>query len=818
MDIKKNVRGIGKLETIYSNPNLMFRGAPLGDRQTGDNARAFNQTAPYIAKNRSSENSWTGSSNNDWNNPNNWSLRAVPRNIDDVVIPAGIANYPTIARGAARARNLYIKNGAKLQMNGGELNIRGHLRAEGTFAADGGSINIYNKTDKGLTLSLSNSSYLNNLKIGTANARSWVQLKSRLVVRGDLILEPSSILDNFGHSITVEGNWTDKSGGGFNYGFQSVKIGGTATQNNTSYNLTVPSIPQGYYASQAAGWQAISEKGNFGPKWMFGGSNGEAYLNTQSYIRDRQEYMDNIDAWAITESVPLSAGVTYELEFDYKQEQGMAHQVSVHLGSSILPSKMRQTGTTESIKVDNQWNTYKKQIEVAQSGTYNIGLRSYNRTENGGVSVAYFRNMKLKTISNIPDRFGNANIDIAIAEPPPTTDPPTPPAPPNKKNKKQPSNDQLTIVTDDVRPKGPTDESEPKPSTPSVSYPLEVASGVVFNIIATDGVYDVGNDRLETSAYTPLNDDGPYLAGNRYPIFMLTSEDNQSLLSWNSSDPFWETEVKKAYAKEITPLLGPNSFKVGDSFKLFYEPGTLTWKVYRGNNPVAKFSCPFNATGHEAEEESAPVALDPVFAAKEFNVGDKVCINGETDGEITNKTSDGRIAVGYRYNNGFKISWHHGNELSMGSCNPGMNPNSENVSKPEDSSNEENNSSDEESTKSESSTWQKGDWVCINGEKDGRISKVDDYFGFEVGYKTSNGYGSSWYKDDKLTFGPCEPYSAGKFKVGDKVCIKQSQNGEILELISNSTIVVRWQPFGETSESWFSEQDLTSGSCNPNGN
>jgi len=53
---------------------------------------------------------WTGAQDNNWNNADNWST-GVPGVTTDVIIPAGLANYPTIS-GAARCNKILLQSNA----------------------------------------------------------------------------------------------------------------------------------------------------------------------------------------------------------------------------------------------------------------------------------------------------------------------------------------------------------------------------------------------------------------------------------------------------------------------------------------------------------------------------------------------------------------------------------------------------------------------------------------------------------------------------------------------------------------------------------
>ncbi len=59
-------------------------------------------------------NVWTGSSNTSWTNAANWSKAVTPAVNDDVLIPAGTTNQPTLAGTGGRARSVTVQAGATL--------------------------------------------------------------------------------------------------------------------------------------------------------------------------------------------------------------------------------------------------------------------------------------------------------------------------------------------------------------------------------------------------------------------------------------------------------------------------------------------------------------------------------------------------------------------------------------------------------------------------------------------------------------------------------------------------------------------------------
>lgn len=80
-----------------------------GTRIFDDN---FDSTGATI----SSTFNWSGATDTDWNTTSNWNLGSVPSTTDDVVIPSGLTNYPTISS-AVTVNSITINSGASLIAN-----------------------------------------------------------------------------------------------------------------------------------------------------------------------------------------------------------------------------------------------------------------------------------------------------------------------------------------------------------------------------------------------------------------------------------------------------------------------------------------------------------------------------------------------------------------------------------------------------------------------------------------------------------------------------------------------------------------------------
>jgi hypothetical protein len=69
---------------------------------------------------------WTGATSTDWATASNWSGNAVPTASDDVVIPSGTPNQPTLATAGAVAKSVEVQSGATLTIGSkGVLTING---------------------------------------------------------------------------------------------------------------------------------------------------------------------------------------------------------------------------------------------------------------------------------------------------------------------------------------------------------------------------------------------------------------------------------------------------------------------------------------------------------------------------------------------------------------------------------------------------------------------------------------------------------------------------------------------------------------------
>jgi hypothetical protein len=117
-------------------------------------------------------NVWNGNSNTSWTNAANWSKGVAPTINDDVLIPAGTTNQPTLAGTGGRARSVTVQTGATLTITAaGILLINGSDKQgfynQGTVT-NNGNISIGNTSSTGF-YGIVNAGNFNNGSTGKIN-------------------------------------------------------------------------------------------------------------------------------------------------------------------------------------------------------------------------------------------------------------------------------------------------------------------------------------------------------------------------------------------------------------------------------------------------------------------------------------------------------------------------------------------------------------------------------------------------------------------------------------------------------------------------
>ncbi|MCA9981795.1 MAG: hypothetical protein KDD89_13210, partial [Anaerolineales bacterium] len=341
----------------FSNPNLTHSGAPMGipggtksDCTLGsansntcdaDVHLTFNNTAVNTSRFRPSGITWTGDTNTDWNNANNWEMpegyngnagtvNRVPRQIDNVIIPSGAPRYPTLSSGNAYARELIIETGAQLTMNGGTLTVYGDWTEEGTgqFNGTAGTVIMGGALDQ--TITQNNPSNFHHLQLGDGSTQT-IGLASNLDVNGDLTFNSGVRFEASNRTLRVGGDWQD-DGNGFSADTSTVIFdGATQTANKiTSTNL----INEDFSEGDGGGCDCFSSK--LPPGWIRESADGHGWLGGELTDSGEAIRWDNSpDAWLFTTAVRLSVGVTYQISYEYEHYfNGDTDVLTVYVGNN----------------------------------------------------------------------------------------------------------------------------------------------------------------------------------------------------------------------------------------------------------------------------------------------------------------------------------------------------------------------------------------------------------------------------------------------------------------------------------------------------
>jgi autotransporter-associated beta strand protein len=215
---------------------------------------------------------WIGAVSNSWDNPANWDVLIVPGSTNDVLIPGGTPNQPTLSAPHA-VENMMIESGATLFVNGNSLTVSGTFINQGTVELYGTSpVNLASGNDKtegtwvylgdGVhnLAELSVYGYYNLVIDDVHPSAAAFVFRNPLTVNGSLTVIGGSfsplgatvtmtvgnvflmggiLLDPYG-GINATGDWNE-TGGVFNAGLATVHFTGgnqTITGSTTFYGLT----------------------------------------------------------------------------------------------------------------------------------------------------------------------------------------------------------------------------------------------------------------------------------------------------------------------------------------------------------------------------------------------------------------------------------------------------------------------------------------------------------------------------------------------------------------------------------------------------
>jgi len=211
---------------------------------------------------------WTGTSNSNWHNANNWSPKAVPSYNDNVIITSK-ANLPIIQYDSAKCKNLEIQSGSLTLKSGHVLDVVNNITINSgatfsvgssadTIRLSGNWTNSGTFTNGGSLMIFNGSNSQNIISGGAVTGKGFYKLQidknatSNLNISGnDILIENdlelvSGTFDIGSRNITINGDWKNQ-GGTFICGTGKVTFGGAQTDTLQSngdsfYDLTINAL------------------------------------------------------------------------------------------------------------------------------------------------------------------------------------------------------------------------------------------------------------------------------------------------------------------------------------------------------------------------------------------------------------------------------------------------------------------------------------------------------------------------------------------------------------------------------------------------
>ncbi len=127
---------------------------------------------------------WTGASNTDWNNPQNWCLQKIPDTITSVLINSATTRFPEIT-GLAKCKDLWLAAGAGLNISG-SLQISGQIKAGmNSINAGNGTIHFTGNQIQQINASLFEKNSLHTLILENPQG---LEMNDSLFISGELVL------------------------------------------------------------------------------------------------------------------------------------------------------------------------------------------------------------------------------------------------------------------------------------------------------------------------------------------------------------------------------------------------------------------------------------------------------------------------------------------------------------------------------------------------------------------------------------------------------------------------------------------------------
>ncbi len=198
---------------------------------------------------------WNGSVNTDWFNASNWSA-GVPNEKMDVLIPAGVPNYPNLTDTTACEE--FILNGTMNMSGTGILNVYSHFTNNGTYNDNGGQLVFTGHSNANFNNNVPTTVY--DLVIEKSNqvtvtevfeirvAHELKQIKGSLFTNNVVVIQSDAVqtarIDEVHGNCNYTLNMFDAYGDGWNGAILSVFIDGQFLDNyNATGSSSTASIP-----------------------------------------------------------------------------------------------------------------------------------------------------------------------------------------------------------------------------------------------------------------------------------------------------------------------------------------------------------------------------------------------------------------------------------------------------------------------------------------------------------------------------------------------------------------------------------------------
>ncbi len=155
-----------------------------------------------------SSNYWTGTTDNDWFNPENWSSGSIPTATSTAIIPASASIQPQINSSGATCFGITLQSGASLTMNASTdctLSVAGDWINNGTFSAGNGTVDFIGNSSL-QTITGTSTSTFNILKVSKESSNNILEATSQIATNNLQLISGTFKLNNSASSATLDPN------------------------------------------------------------------------------------------------------------------------------------------------------------------------------------------------------------------------------------------------------------------------------------------------------------------------------------------------------------------------------------------------------------------------------------------------------------------------------------------------------------------------------------------------------------------------------------------------------------------------------------